>query len=149
MSYNVLDVAQKLLYKASTMDDGDLMSNLKLQKMLYYEQGYHLAAFGTPLFDDDIQAWTYGPVVESVYNHFKQYGRNGIEPDGQEPIVLDKKEEETLFNEVFQAYAVFSAYGLIRKTHEETPWQTTNLKDVITHEKMKTYFKTLLDNGQD
>ena len=50
MTYPVLDIANKLLLKATEYDGGELMSNMKLQKMLYYQQGYHLAAFGTPLF---------------------------------------------------------------------------------------------------
>ena len=71
MAYKALDIANKLLAKATDVCGGDLMSNMKLQKMLYYEQGYHLAAFGTPLFDEDIEAWMYGPVVPCVYEHFK------------------------------------------------------------------------------
>ena len=63
MSYPVLAIANKLLASATDYDGGELMSNMKLQKMLYYQQGYHLAAFGTPLFDEDIEAWMYGPVV--------------------------------------------------------------------------------------
>ena len=59
MSYPVLAIANKLLASATDYDGGELMSNMKLQKMLYYQQGYHLAAFGTPLFDEDIEAWMY------------------------------------------------------------------------------------------
>ena len=56
MSYSVLDIANKLLCKAANCSGGEMMSNLKLQKMLYYEQGYHLAKFGTPLFQEEIEA---------------------------------------------------------------------------------------------
>lgn len=81
MSYPVLAIANKLLASATDYDGGELMSNMKLQKMLYYQQGYHLAAFGTPLFDEDIEAWMYGPVVPCVYDHFKKFGAGGIEPE--------------------------------------------------------------------
>lgn len=148
MSYNVIDIAHKLLCKAKAMDNGDLMSNLKLQKMLYYEQGYHLAAFSTPLFDEEVVAWMYGPVVECVYNTFRDYKRNGIEPQDKEPIKLTNDEEE-LFEEVFQAYADFSAYGLMRKTHEEMPWKTTEPKQIISKDKMRTFFSTLMQNGEE
>lgn len=63
----VIDIANKLLLKTEEVSNGEeLMTNMKLQKMLYYQQGLHLAYFGTPLFDEDLEAWMYGPVVPSV-----------------------------------------------------------------------------------
>lgn len=61
MAYSVIDIANKLLLKPMWDDNLEFISNLKLQKLLYYEQGYHLAIFDTPLFDADIEAWMYGP----------------------------------------------------------------------------------------
>ncbi len=63
MAYKALDIANKLLSHAANSGEGELMSNMKLQKMLYYQQGFHIAYFNTPLFDEDIEAWMYGPVV--------------------------------------------------------------------------------------
>ena len=110
MAYKALDIANKLLAKATDVCGGDLMSNMKLQKMLYYEQGYHLAAFGTPLFDEDIEAWMYGPVVPCVYEHFKGHEAGGILPENKEIIELTE-EEEYMYNDVFDAYVDISAYG--------------------------------------
>ena len=45
MAYNVMDIANELLKRAADNGGGDLLTNLKLQKMLYYEQGFHLAYF--------------------------------------------------------------------------------------------------------
>lgn len=148
MAYKVLDIANKLLSKASDVCGGDLMSNMRLQKMLYYEQGYHLAAFGTPLFEENIEAWIYGPVVPSVYEHFKECGAGGILPETEYPIKLEE-EEEYMFNDVFDAYIDFSAYGLMRKTHEEEPWRktTTGMGNVISHDKMISFFNKKLANG--
>ena len=67
MAYKVLDIANKLLSHAANNGEGELMSNMKLQKMLYYQQGFHLAYFNTPLFEENIEAWMYGPVVPCVY----------------------------------------------------------------------------------
>lgn len=143
MSYNVLDVANKLLCKAANCSGGELMSNLKLQKMLYYEQGYHLAKFGTPLFQEEIEAWIYGPVVPSVYEHYSKFGANGIFPEKEE-ISFDNGLEEKLFDEVFIAYSPYSAIGLMNKTHGEKPWKTTPTKvgSVISKEKLAKFFKT-------
>ena len=143
--YKAIDVANKLLYMAENDAGSDLMTNLKLQKMLYYEQGFHLAYFGTPLFEEDIEAWMYGPVVPVVYNAFKSRGRNGIPSDGK-PITFSDKKEEDLFAEVFKVYGKYSAIGLMEMTHGEMPWKTTQTGEgsVIDKEKMKSFFKSRL-----
>ncbi|WP_320974140.1 type II toxin-antitoxin system antitoxin SocA domain-containing protein [Dysgonomonas capnocytophagoides] len=145
MVYKALDIANKILGKASELPGGELISNMKLQKMLYYMQGFHLAYFGEPLFDEDIEAWQYGPVVPSVYNHFCEYKSNGISPSMSTFIQLDK-EEENLFNEVFRVYGEYSAIGLMNMTHNESPWKETQTGkgQVITKEKLKNFFKTQL-----
>ena len=66
MAYPVLAVANKILAYGASATNGELVSNLKLQKLLYYVQGFHLAVFGEPLFEEEIEAWMYGPVVPSV-----------------------------------------------------------------------------------
>ena len=53
MAYNVLDIAHKILSRVD-VEHGDTISNLKLQKLLYFVQGFHLASFGEPLFDEDM-----------------------------------------------------------------------------------------------
>ena len=148
MAYKSLDIANKLLAKATDVCGGDLMSNMKLQKMLYYEQGYHLAAFGTPLFDEDIEAWMYGPVVPCVYEHFKGHEAGGILPENKEIIELTE-EEEYMFNDVFDAYVDFSAYVLMRKTHAEAPWRNTNIGpgNVIKHQELIDFFKKKIGNA--
>ncbi len=72
-----------LAYNRSMMQDSDAdtISNLKLQKLLYYAQGIFLAINDEPLFEEPILAWAHGPVVESVYHEYKAYGSSGIEFD--------------------------------------------------------------------
>ena len=147
MAYDVLDIANKLLLKAECENGGELMSNMKLQKMLYYQQGYHLAVFDTPLFEDNIEAWIYGPVVPSVYNHFKRFGAGGIAPEKETPIELDD-DEERLFDDVCNAYINFSAIGLMGKTHKEEPWTSTYVageNKVISTDKLKSFFQTQVE----
>lgn len=145
MSYPVAQIAnQLLLYSA---DSGrELMTNMKLQKMLYYQQGFHLAYFGTPLFDEDIEAWMYGPVVPSVYEEYKAFGHQGIEPNRKLDFTFDNEIESSLFNEVCKVYCAYSAVGLMNMTHEESPWKTTPTGEgnVISKEKMKSFFKKRL-----
>ncbi len=65
-------------------DDNDvLITNLMLNKLLYFAQGHHLAEYGKPLFGETIEAWKYGPVVPSVYRKYKLYGKDPIHNDGR------------------------------------------------------------------
>lgn len=147
MAYPVLKIANLMLRATYTIEGAeDLMSNMKLQKMLYYQQGFHLAYFGTPLFDEDIEAWMYGPVVPSVYTFYEEHGRNGIMPDMNDDFMFNKQEELNLFNQVLQVYGKYSACGLMNMTHNEAPWQTTptGRGNIISKSKMEKFFKTLL-----
>ncbi len=145
MAYNVMEIANELIKLAADSGGGDLLTNMKLQKLLYYEQGFHLAYFNTPLFDEPIEAWQYGPVIPQVYEHFKSCGRAGIEPK-QSDFKFENKIEKALFDEVYRVYSTYSAIGLMEMTHAETPWRTTNVGvgNVISHEKMKVFFKKRL-----
>lgn len=145
MAYPVIQIANELL-RLAYEGAGDLMSNLKLQKMLYYQQGFHLAYFGTPLFEDEIEAWMYGPVVPSMYHEFEKFGRNGIEPN--DSIDCDMTDEEwRLFCKVYDIFGKYSAEGLIDMTHSEAPWKDTptGKGNIITKEMMTDYFKTRLN----
>lgn len=146
MSYSAIHIAKLLLLKSKEKSySQELMTNLKLQKMLYYEQGFHLAAFGTPLFDERIEAWMYGPVVPVVYELFCDKGACGIEPFADE--VFDLTEDEAaLFNNVFDVYNQFSATKLLEMTHDEPPWKNSEVGKgcVISNESMETFFKTRL-----
>ena len=57
----------------SAHESGELITNLKLQKLVYYAQAWHLALFDEPLFDDPIEAWVHGPVVSSLYSKFPEH----------------------------------------------------------------------------
>lgn len=100
---------------------GDTITNLKLQKILYYAQGWHLGLYGEPLFDDRIEAWVHGPVVPSVYRQFKDFAHRPIDlPDAKwEAVPVDLREH---IADVWQAYGRLTAYDLERLSHEERPW---------------------------
>ncbi len=148
MVHKALQIANLLLQKAKEVgESGELMTNMKLQKMLYYEQGFHLACFGTPLFEEDIEAWQYGPVVPVVYEHYKQYGGEGIKPVETLSVVLGD-EEMSIFNQVFEMFNKFSAIGLMNMTHNERPWisaGTPSRGKVIDKQVLKDYFLTRVE----
>lgn len=76
MTYKAQDVAERLIYEARQRDIE--MTPMKLQKLLYYAQGYSLGMNGDPLFSEEIQAWQHGSVVPVVYKIYSKYGSNVI-----------------------------------------------------------------------
>lgn len=144
MAYNAIEIAKKIVAKTN-IDEGDSITNLKLQKLLYYQQGFHLAYFDEPLFNEGIEAWTHGPVVPEVYRTYKKYGKGAIEiPEDTSDVIDLSEEEESLFYDVYEAFNQYSATALVRMTHRETPWATTESDQgvEISHEKMAEFFKT-------
>jgi len=143
----VNDVARYFLALSNDEESGELMSNLKLQKLVYYAQGFHLALYDKPLFNEPIEAWTHGPVTPDLYRLYKEYGSGAI-PQPKE-IDFDQYGEqlENLLNEVFSVYGQFSAWKLRELTHEEPPWKNAyNKKEkIISHDELKEYFKTLVN----
>ena len=128
----------------SDEDLGDMISNLKLQKLCYYAQGFSLALYNKPLFKEEIVAWNHGPVVPELYREYKEYGANGI-PVPNVDLTKYTKEEKELMNEVYTVYGQFSAWKLVNMTHSEAPWRDANINEVISIESMKLFFDTLVD----
>ena len=118
----------------------DIISNLKLQKLLYYAQGLSLALREIPLFKEPILAWPYGPVVESVYDTYKCNKANGIE-NFNPPEDNFTADETAVLQFTQDTFGQFSAWKLADMTHEETPWQSTPLGEEITTDKILKYFK--------
>lgn len=153
---NALEVARYFitLNKEANGDEPSDLSILKIQKLLYYAQGYYLALYDKPLFNDEIEAWEHGPVVRSVYFKFKKEVKDGkfIPTDkwamrNNEKNNLGEKEKE-LINEVFNLMGQYSAWRLRDMTHNETPWLETykkNQKVIISQELIKSYFKNYVE----
>lgn len=131
MTYSAMTIAKWFVAWAEA-DEADL-SNLKLQKLLYYAQGHHLAANGKPLFDEPIQAWTHGPVVKPVYHEFKRFGSGDLHLDNNDPFEWSDVDEETalFLATVWNTYGEFAAWRLRNMTHNEAPW--VNAFDVEKH----------------
>ncbi|HEY8938143.1 MAG TPA: type II toxin-antitoxin system antitoxin SocA domain-containing protein [Cyclobacteriaceae bacterium] len=131
----------------SDPDIGDSISNLKLQKLVYYAQGFHLAMYDSPLFDEPIMAWEHGPVVESLYHEYKNFGANGITPPDEIVVTMFSDDQMNLLDEVFEVYGQYSAWKLRNMTHSESPWIRTKKNEEIDQALMKRFFKTQLRNN--
>jgi uncharacterized phage-associated protein len=139
---NAYDVAN-VFTKLSDTDSGDILTNLKLQKLVYYVQGFHLAIYNEPLYVDDLVAWEHGPVVVDLYHKLKDSKSGQITIESPVSKLINEK-QLALIGEINNVYGQFSAWKLRDMTHNESPWQTTEKNQVITHEKLKAYFKKQL-----
>ena len=147
MAHKAIDIAKTFITFVNP-EYGDFLSNLKIQKLLYYAQGLNLALHNEPLFDEKIIAWQYGPVVEEVYYEFKKFSNGGIPPfEAHSNDILSDSEIDVL-REVYDVFGQFSATKLVEMTHSETPWQTTKIRNEITKPKLKQYFLTLIKDEQ-
>ena len=111
MALTVRDVAEYFLTRVDT-ESGDSLSNLKLQKLVYYAQdaqGYHLALFGKPLFNERIEAWEHGPVIPDLYRIYEQSKSQSIPPPDNFDLETFDSETRELLEEVFEVYGQFSA----------------------------------------
>ncbi|MBF0035773.1 SocA family protein [Citrobacter freundii] len=140
------DVADYFLSKGE--ENGDLISNLKLQKLAYYAQGFSLVLLGKTLFDEPIEAWMHGPVVPDLYHKYKEYGNQGLPVPGRVDFERFSDDERDLLDEVFNVYGQFSAWKLRNMSHEESPWQTTYVEGESSKEidpgVMAEFFQTLI-----
>lgn len=128
-----------------TRDQDEQISNLKLQKLLYYAQGYHLANFGTPLFDAPIKAWKHGPIVQDIYHEYKQYGNGSIPSVTHLRASRFRDNERKTIEWVFDTYGKFSGTQLRNMTHDEPLWQNAKSDEVIKPAQIREYFLTRVD----
>ncbi|EDN70714.1 conserved hypothetical protein [Beggiatoa sp. PS] len=136
------DVANFFIMKGID-DEESGISNLKLQKLLYYAKGFHQAIFEEALFPENLWAWTYGPVVPEMYQAYKQYGKDPITQVEYDPTHRFDEEQLELLNEVWSTFGQFSAWKLRDMTHNEKPWlDHEEDASMINDEELQDYFKT-------
>lgn len=134
----VLGLAEYVIQRATYNEQP--ITNLKLQKTLYYLQGYTLRVFSEPAFDEEIQNWQYGPVVPVVYFAYSNYGSNPLEVNDSNKIEDIPIGHKMLFNKVIDACLQYTARDLVQKTHEELPWKNTKLNEKISCDQIMRFF---------
>ena len=139
------NVANYFLLKANESEDSRI-SNLKLQKLIYYAQAFHLAIFGNPLFNEKFEAWAHGPVCPTIYHQYKQFGSGPINFEPKENLAeVFSSEQLELLDEVNDLFGQFSAWKLRNMTHEDDPWKEKEATaGVIEQSSMMEFYKTRL-----
>ena len=116
----VLSVAKELVKLSLSGEEADPLTNLRLQKLLYYTQAWSLIIRESELFSDEIEAWRHGPVVPAVYQVLRN---TPIHPDAFATAPDLQAEEANFVRHVWEAYNQYSALQLSRMTHAESPWR--------------------------
>lgn len=137
------DVAQFFIQKGLAEDDESGISNLKLQKLLYYTKGFYQAIFEEPLFPEQFCAWTHGPVIPDLYHTYQHYGQAPIDQLDYDPSEKFNEEQLELLNEVWTVFGQYSAWKLRDMTHNEKPWlDHEHDASVIPDIELQNYFRT-------
>jgi len=109
----------------SLIEAGDTPSVLKLHKLLYYVQSWHLALHGEPLFSEKFQAWVHGPVSRVIYDRFKDSKSMYSQIDIEDLAIEDLEQEFSSISEdskehigyVLESYGDLSGVQLEQLTH--------------------------------
>lgn len=155
--YDVLDICRYVIEYSNDKDYG--ISNLKLQKILYFIQAYCLIVRGKRCFREKIIAMDFGPVVLEAYREYIQYSSGDIPTiktyidfdeeniwnseicDYDEDIISEK--DCKLINEVIDKFKEYSATELVALTCSQKPWLSAygcGKGTEITIESLKEYF---------
>jgi uncharacterized phage-associated protein len=141
MVYKALDISKYIIrYEA---EQGRAVSNLRLQKLLYFIQARFLVSKNEPCFFDKMEAWDFGPVVPTVYHEFKFFGSSGIPlacAEGGHEIYDEDKE---LIKEMLDYCSKLSTSALVSRTHNQRPWKEAYRRlydNTIYIDSVKKYF---------
>lgn len=146
-------VADYFLTKIN-VEDGDSITNLKLQKLVYYAQAWHYTILGRPAFREEVQAWAKGPAVYTLWKRFQLAGWGALNPKDMKTDPMKALPDDTreLIDDVWDRYGEFQGHELQELTHSEAPWinarGTTppggSSTEEITLESMREFYSTLL-----
>lgn len=133
------------------------INQLKLQKLIFYIQAFHLVFFDGPLVADEFEAWVHGPVSKKIWHHYKDQSyiyKDIPVPRGKAgpPKTLSREQVE-LIDEVLQAYSPLTSYQLEVLTHSEPPWieargnclPEERCENSISRDSMKRYYRMLVE----
>ncbi len=131
-------------------DSESTITPLKLQKILYYAQGYYLARKGKELFKEDFEAWAHGPANPKIYEKYKDYAGNVIDSPKDEDIPIFSEDLTDFLYSIWDVFGIFDGKYLENLTHQEAPWLEARngykpgekCNVVIKKESMKRFFQT-------
>src|SRR5260370_20333636 len=108
------------------VESGRPLTPMKLIKLVYIAHGWYLALADEGLIWEPIEAWKYGPVIESLYHAFKRYGNTPLPLTAATDAAIKDNEHEDvrrLLDRVWALYSKLTAVQLSTITHQpDTTW---------------------------
>jgi uncharacterized phage-associated protein len=120
---DVNDVAAAVIAEFRRQYPDEPITALKLQKLVYYAQAWHLADTGAPLFDEAIEAWRDGPVVRALFAQHQGWRTIDDWTSGRAERV--PPQGASVISRVVRSYGALDAETLGELTHREMPWRAT------------------------
>lgn len=152
-SYTAMQIAEWFIAWSEFESESSGITNLKLQKLLYFAQGHFLAKFDRPLFSDAIQAWEHGPVVPSVYHAFKSFKAKPIVWDDEVDFEDFDDRTNTFLASVWHTFGGFDGWKLREISHKSQPWIAAFSAEIpnseIKKRDMQLAFKALYSDQGD
>ena len=139
--YKALDVAKYIIDKCN--EKNMAIGNLKLQKVLYFVQAEFLVVKNIPCFIEEIEAWSFGPVIPEVYREYKVYGGAIIPVFKKNDIVFISKGDQELIDGIIDECAKYSTSTLVNIIRHQSPWREAYYRindNVISKQSIKEYF---------
>jgi uncharacterized phage-associated protein len=134
LPYQAISVA--IYFLKLGRQDNISISPMKLQKLIYFAHGWCLAIKGEPLIQESVEAWKFGPVIDSIYYEFREFGSKPITIQSI-PFDCDfddlKKDKFAvkLVKKIWEVYKGYSAFTLSKMTHlPGTPWREARKGDL-------------------
>lgn len=118
--HKAIEIANWFIAKFA--ESGDLVTHLKVQKLLYYSEAWTQVLADKELFEEQMQAWAHGPVVPEVFQEFKQYGWNPLPVPDEQKIPKISDEASEVLIQVFETYGNLPARTLEEMSHLDAPW---------------------------
>lgn len=112
--YSAIDLAKYIVTKCTS--ENEPISNLQLQKILYYIQREFLQKQNVPAFRDEIEAWQFGPVVPNVYYRFCGSGAMPIQ-NSFENISINNRDKSCI-DRIVEEKRLLSPWSLVEDTHK-------------------------------
>lgn len=140
--YRALLIAQYIIRRCNEL--GRSISNLKLQKILYFVQAEFLVDTGRTCFSDVIEAWDFGPVVPEVYRAYRVYGSANIPAGVANGVIHIRRQDMERIDGIVDECAQYSASQLVELTHHQSPWidaYRAGKNREITPERIRAYFQ--------
>lgn len=127
MGYKAVNIARRMIQLS--IENRLWITNLQLQKILYFTWIDYYRDTGTRLFDDQpFEAWKYGPVISKVYLEYKS--------NMARPIFLTKEPDEDMsavsehLLRSLEKYRAVPTGKLVDMAHAEgSPWERCYRED--------------------